>query len=91
LQEATKPLAGPEWGKGRRLRSEARTRHELDGRQAPLTTAVEEPRRREACTHVWHLREAMTHTHGEQRTRLAPLVVMEQTRCQRRWPEWQQA
>ena len=25
-----------------------------------LTKAVEDPLRREACTHVWHLREAMT-------------------------------
>jgi hypothetical protein len=91
LQEATKPLTGPEWGKVRRLLSDERTLHYLDWLHAQLTEAVEDPLRREACTHVWHVREAMTHTQGEQRARLAQLVVMEQALCQRLWPEWQQA
>jgi hypothetical protein len=91
LREATKPLVGPEWGKVRRVRSDERTWPYLAWLHKPLTKAVEEPRRREACTHLWYLREAMTHTHGEQRNRLAQLVVMEQALGQRLWPEWQQA
>jgi hypothetical protein len=90
LQEATKPLTGPEWDKVRRLRSDERTLHYLDWLHAQLTEAVADALRREACTHVWYLHEAMTHTHGEQRARLAQLVVMEQALCQRLWPEWQQ-
>jgi hypothetical protein len=90
LREATKPLAGPEWGKVRRLLSDERTLHYLDWLHEQLTEAVKDPRQRETCTHVWHLREAMTDTHGEQRARLASLLVMEQALCHRRWPEWQQ-
>ena len=33
----------------------------------------------------------MTYTHGEQRTHLASLLVLEQALCHRLWPEWQQA
>ena len=91
LRTATKPLGGPEWGKVRRLLSDERTLHYLDWLHEQLTAAVEDPLRREACTHVWHLHEAMAHTQGEQRARLAQLVVMEQALCQRLWPEWQQA
>jgi len=91
LRTATRPLGGPEWNKVRRLLSNERTLHYLDWLHEQLTAAVEDPLRREVCTHVWHLREAMTHTQGEQHARLAQLVVMEQALCQRLWPEWQQA
>ena len=85
---APKPLGGPEWGKGRRLRSAERTLQYLDGLHEPLTAAVEDPLRREACPHVWHLHAAMAHTQGEQHARLAQWVVMEQALWQRLWPEW---
>jgi len=91
LWTATKPLGGPEWNKVRRLLSDERTLHYLDWLHEQLTAAVEDPQWREACTHVWHVREAMTHTQGEPRAHLAQLVVMEQALCQRLWPEWQQA
>jgi hypothetical protein len=91
LQEATKPLTGRDWGKVRRLLSDERTLHYLHWLHVQLTEAVEDALRREACTRVWHLREAMTHTHGEQRARFAQLIVMEQAVGQRLWPEWSQA
>jgi hypothetical protein len=48
LREATKPLAGPEWGKVRRLLSDERTLHSLDWLHEQLTEAVEDQRQREA-------------------------------------------
>jgi hypothetical protein len=89
-REATKPLAGPEWGKVRRLLNEKRTLHYLDWLHEQPAETVEAPLWREACTRLWSLREMMTHTHGEQRARLAPVIMMEQALCQRLWPEWQQ-
>jgi hypothetical protein len=91
LQEATKSLTGPEWGKVRRLLSDERTLHYLDWLHAQLTEAVEDPLWREACVRLWSLRETMMHTHGEQRVRLAQLAALEQAVCQRLWPEWQSA
>jgi hypothetical protein len=43
LQEATKPLTGPEWGKVRRLLSDERTLYYLDWLHAQLAEAVEDP------------------------------------------------
>ena len=54
---------------------------------AQLAEAVEAPLWREACARLWSLRETMTHTHGEQRARLAPLLGMEQALCQPSMPE----
>jgi hypothetical protein len=84
-------LARPEWGKVRRLLSDERTLHYLDGLHEQLTAAVEDPLWREACVRLWSLRETMTHTHGEKRVRLAELAALEQAVCQRLWPEWQSA
>ena len=83
LREATKPLAGPEWGKVRRLLSDERTLHDLEWLHEQLTEAVEDSLRREARSHLWYRRAAVTHTHGEQRTRPAQLVVLEQALGQR--------
>lgn len=91
LREATKSLTGPEWGKVRRLLSDARTLQYLDWLHEQLAEAVEDPLWRETCVRLWSLRETMTHTHGEKRVRLAQLAALEQAVCQRLGPEWQSA
>jgi hypothetical protein len=91
VREATKRWVGPEWGKGRRLRSDDRTRYSLAWRHAQWAEAVEDPRWREVCARLWSLRETMMHTHGEKRVRLAPRTALEQAVCQRLWPEWPSA
>ena len=58
LREATKPLAGPEWGKVQRLLSDERTLHCLEWLHEQLTEAVEDPLRREACPHLWQWQHA---------------------------------
>jgi hypothetical protein len=91
LHGATQRLAGPEWGKARRLLSDPRTLHPLDWVQESLAQAVAEPLLREAVTRLWSLRETLAHTHEQQRARLAQVEVMAQVVCQRLSPQWQQA
>jgi len=90
IRAARAELDGQDWGKGRRLLSAQRTLNHLDGRQEQRAQAVAEPRLREACPRLWYWREAMTHTHGPKRARLAPVVVLEQVVWQRLHPAWQQ-
>lgn len=91
LYDATQRLAGPEWGKARRLLSDPRTLNPLDWVHEQLAQAVAEPLLREALTRLWSLQDAMAHTHDQQRARLAQVVVMAQVVCQRLSPQWQQA
>lgn len=91
LHEATKSLAGQEWGKVRRLLHDPRTLNHLDWVHEQLAQVVAEPLLREALARLWYLCDAMTHTHDQQRVRLAQLMVMEQIVCQRLCPEWQSA
>jgi hypothetical protein len=91
IRAALAALDGPEWGKVRRLLSDQRTLNHLDWMHEHLAQAVAEPLLREACTRLWYWREAMTHTHGHKRARLAQVVVIEQVVCQRLCPEWQSA
>jgi hypothetical protein len=91
LDDATKQLPGQEWGKVRRLLSDQRALTHLDWVHTQLAQAVAEPLLREAFVRLWYLREAITHTHGEQRARLAQLVVIEQVVCQRLCSEWHAA
>ena len=91
LHAAMQLLTGPEWGKVRRLLSDARALKHLDWAQEQLIQAVEDPLWREAFARLWSLRETMMHTYGEKRVRLAQLTALEQAVCQRLWPEWQSA
>src|SRR5882724_6541105 len=59
LHDATQRLAGPEWGKARRLLSDPRTLNPLDWVHEQLAQAVAEPLLREALTRLWSLRDAM--------------------------------
>jgi hypothetical protein len=91
VREAPKPLAGPEWGKGRCWRSAARTLPARDWLPAQRPEAVAAPLWREGCVRVWSLRETMMRTSGANRVRLAQLAALEQAVCQRLGPEWQAA
>jgi len=91
LRQAIQELSGKEWSKVRRLLQDQRTLTHLDWVHAQLSQAVADVALREAVVHVWYLRDAMTQAHGQQRVRLAQVVVIEQAVCQRLYPEWQSA
>ena len=91
LGDAMTQLAGQEWGKVRRLLHDQRALPHLDWVHEQLVQAVAEPLLREALVRLWALRDAMTHIHSQQHTRLAQLVLREQVVCQRLCPEWQSA
>lgn len=91
LDDAMRLLAGPEWGKVRRLLSDQRTLHPLDWVHEQLTQAVAEPLLREALVRLWSFKDAMTDASDQHHARLAQLVLLEQVVCQRLCPEWQAA
>jgi hypothetical protein len=91
LHDATQRLAGPEWGKARRLLHDRRTLNPLDWMHEQLAQAVPEPLLREAVTRLWYLRDAMAHTYDQQRARLAQVAMLAQVVCQRLSPQWHQA
>jgi hypothetical protein len=90
-QEAAKPLTGPEGGKGRRGRRDARTLYDRDGLQASWAEAGADPLWREGCARLGALRETRRYTPGAKRGRLAQLAALEQAMGPRLWPEWPSA
>ncbi len=91
LDDAMRLLAGPEWGKVRRLLCDQRTLHPLDWGHEQLAQAVAEPLLREALVRLWYFNDATEDASDQHRARLAQLTLLEQVVCQRLCPEWQSA
>lgn len=91
LDAAIRGLAGPEWGKVRRLLCDPRTLRPLDWVHEQLAQAGVDPRLREALVRLWYLNDTREDTPDHHRARLAQLALLEQVVCQRLCPEWQSA
>ena len=91
LDDAIRGLAGPEWGKVRRLLCDQRTLRPLDWVHEQLAQAVVDPRLREALVRLWYRNDTREDTPNHHRARLAQLALLEQVACQRLCPEWQSA
>jgi hypothetical protein len=86
LHDALEQLAGPAWGKTRRLLSDQRTLAYLDWVHAQLAQAVEDTLLRDTLVRLWSLRQAQAQ--DRQHVHLAKLVMMEQVVCQRLCAQW---
>lgn len=88
LHDAIEQLAGPAWGKTRRLLNDQRTLAHLDWAHAQLAQAVEDTLLRDTLARLWSLRQAMAQAPHHQHVRLAKLVMMEEVVCQRLCAQW---
>jgi len=88
LHGAIEQLAGPAWGKTRRLLKDQRTLAHLDWVHAQLAQAVEDTLLRDTLARLWSLRQAMAPAPHHQHIRLAKRVMMEEVVCQRLWAQW---
>jgi hypothetical protein len=86
LHDALAQLAGPAWGKTRRLLSDQRTLAYLDWVHEQRAQAVEDTLLRDTLVRLWSLRQAQAQDH--QHVPLAKLVMMEQIVCQRLCAQW---
>jgi hypothetical protein len=86
LHAALEQLAGPAWGKTRRLRRDQRTLASLDWVPEQLAQAVEDTLWRDTVVRLGSLRQAQAQDHPH--VHLAKLVMREQVGCQRLWAQW---
>lgn len=86
--DARAQLAGPAWGKTRRLLRDQWTLAPLDWVPEPLAQAVEDTLVRDTWARLWSLRQARAQAHHHQPVQVATLVRREPVVCQRLWAQW---
>jgi hypothetical protein len=89
LHAALAQLAGPAWGKTRRLLSDQRTLAYLDWVHEHLVQAVEDTLLRDTLARLWSLRQAQAQ--DRQHVHLAKLAMLEQIVCERLCAQWEVA